>query len=147
MGQHTASVTIDASGQVHLCLSLWDTGTGAHTIMRHMVAETLTLPTQLALRAVVAELLEGPLESLQLSQGRFVMPGNPATHPLRDGGRGATLSTTGGAIRGAMSVTSTPPHVTAFCALATEVEVNPDTGQVTVTKVVTAHDSARSCIP
>jgi CO/xanthine dehydrogenase Mo-binding subunit len=51
VGQPTASVTIDASGQVHLCLSLWDTGTGAHTIMRHMVAETLTLPTQLALRA------------------------------------------------------------------------------------------------
>jgi len=82
-----------------------------------MVAETLTLPTQLALRAVVAELLEGPLESLQLSQGRFVMPGNP------------------------------PRTLSVFCALATEVEVNPDTGQVTVTKVVTAHDSTRSCIP
>jgi len=39
-----------------------------------------------------------------------------------------------------MSVTSTPPHVTAFCAQAAEVEVDPDTGQVTVKKIVTAHD-------
>ena len=46
VGQSTASVTIDASGQVNLCMSLWDTGTGAHTIMRQIVAETLTLPTQ-----------------------------------------------------------------------------------------------------
>src|SRR5207244_7104649 len=46
VGQSTASVTIDASGQVNLFMSLWDTGTGAHTIMRQIVAETLTLPTQ-----------------------------------------------------------------------------------------------------
>ena len=34
-----------ASCQVHLYISLWDTGTGAPTIMRQPVAETLTLPT------------------------------------------------------------------------------------------------------
>src|SRR5262245_6300205 len=45
-GQSAASVTIDASGQVNLYMSLWDTGTGAHTIMRQIVAEKLTLPTQ-----------------------------------------------------------------------------------------------------
>src|SRR5262249_53523018 len=45
-GQSTASVTVDASGQVNLYMSLWDTGTGAHTIMRQIVAETLTVPTQ-----------------------------------------------------------------------------------------------------
>ena len=39
-----------------------------------------------------------------------------------------------------MSFTSTPPHVTSFCAQAAEVEVDPDTGQVTVKKMVTAHD-------
>jgi CO/xanthine dehydrogenase Mo-binding subunit len=109
-GQSTASVTIDASGQVRLYMSLWDTGTGAHTIMRQIVAETLTLPPQQVhlvmqdtdavpyesgpggtrvtytsgqaafgaardlrdkLRAVAAEMLEGPVESVELSQGRF----------------------------------------------------------------------------
>ena len=39
-----------------------------------------------------------------------------------------------------MSVTSTPPHITSFCAQSVEVEVDPDTGQVTVKKMVTAHD-------
>src|SRR5499427_504081 len=114
-GQSTASVSIDASGQVHLYMSLWDTGTGAHTIMRQLVAETLTVPTQQVhlvmqdtdavpfesgpggtrvtytsgqaaygaakdlrdkLLAVAAELLEGPVESIQLSQGRFMLAGN-----------------------------------------------------------------------
>jgi CO/xanthine dehydrogenase Mo-binding subunit len=50
------------------------------------------------------------------------------------------ISGTGNPLRGDMSVTSTPPHVTSFCAQAAEVEVDPDTGQVTVKKIVTAHD-------
>ncbi|ETX03149.1 MAG: hypothetical protein ETSY1_01065, partial [Candidatus Entotheonella factor] len=45
-GQSSASVTIDPSGEVKLFMSLWDTGTGAHTIMRQIVAETLTLPPE-----------------------------------------------------------------------------------------------------
>lgn len=178
-GQSTASVTMDAAGQVNLFMSLWDTGTGAHTIMRQIVAETLTLPPQQVhlvmqdtdaipyesgpggtrvtytagqaafgaaqdlrdkLCAVAAELLDGPLENLQLSQGRFVMPGDPARSLAVGEVVAQAISTTGQPLRGTMSVTSTPPHVTAFCAQAAEVEVDPDTGQVTVTKVVTAHD-------
>ena len=178
-GQSTASVTIDASGQVNLYMSLWDTGTGAHTIMRQIVAETLTLPPQqvrLVMQdtdavpyrvragwharhlyvgtgslwrgqrparqalAVAAELLEGPVESVQLSQGRFVLAGNPQrTLSVAEVVAQATAGT-GSPLRGDMSVTSTPPHVTSFCAQAAEVEVDPDTGQVTVKKIVTAHD-------
>jgi CO/xanthine dehydrogenase Mo-binding subunit len=178
-GQSTASVTIDASGQVNLFMSLWDTGTGAHTIMRQIVAETLTLPTQKVslvmqdtdaipfesgpggtrvtytagqaafgaandlrdkLRAVAAELLEGPVDSIQLSQGRFVMAGNPQCALSLEEVVAQATSPTGSPLRGEMSVTSTSPHVTSFCAQAAEVEVDPDTGQVTVKKMVTAHD-------
>ena len=178
-GQSTASVTIDASGQVNLYMSLWDTGTGAHTIMRQIVAETLTLPTQQVrlvmqdtdavpyesgpggtrvtytsgqaafgaakdlrdkLLAVAAELLEGPLESIQLSQGRFVLAGNPPRTLSVAEVVAQAISGTGSPLRGDMSFTSTPPHVTSFCAQAAEVEVDPDTGQVTVKKMVTAHD-------
>ena len=178
-GQSTASVTIDASGQVNLFMSLWDTGTGAHTIMRQIVAETLTLPTQQVrlvmqdtdavpyesgpggtrvtytagqaafgaakdlrdkLSAVAAELLEGPVESIQLSQGRFVLAGNPPRALSVAEVVAQAIAGTGSPLRGAMSVTSTPPHITAFCAQAAEVEVDPDTGQVTVKKIVTAHD-------
>jgi CO/xanthine dehydrogenase Mo-binding subunit len=178
-GQSTASVTIDASGQVHLYMSLWDTGTGAHTIMRQIVAETLTLPTQQVrlvmqdtdavpyesgpggtrvtytsgqaafgaardlrdkLLAVAAELLEGPVESIQLSQGRFMLAGNSQRALSMAEVVAQATAGTETPLRGDMSVTSTPPHVTSFCAQAAEVEVDPDTGQVTVKKMVTAHD-------
>jgi CO/xanthine dehydrogenase Mo-binding subunit len=178
-GQSAASVTIDASGQVNLYMSLWDTGTGAHTIMRQIVAETLTLPAQQVrlvmqdtdavpyesgpggtrvtytsgqaafgaakdlrdkLMAVAAELLEGPVESIQLSQGRFALAANSQRTLSVAEVVAQAISGTGNPLRGDMSVTSTPPHVTSFCAQAAEVEVDPDTGQVTVKKIVTAHD-------
>jgi CO/xanthine dehydrogenase Mo-binding subunit len=179
VGQSTASVTIDASGQVNLYMSLWDTGTGAHTIMRQIVAETLTLPPQHVrlvmqdtdaipyesgpggtrvtytagqavlgaaqdlrdkLCAVAAELLEAPVERVQLSQGRFVLADNTPRALSVAEVVAQAIAGTGSPLRGDMSVTSTPPHVTAFCAQAAEVEVDPDTGQVTVKKIVTAHD-------
>jgi carbon-monoxide dehydrogenase large subunit len=178
-GQSTASVTIDASGQVNLYMSLWDTGTGAHTIMRQIVAETLTLPTHQVhlvmqdtdavpyesgpggtrvtytsgqaafgaaqnlrdkLCAVAAELLEGPVESIQLSQGRFTLAGDLQRALSIAEVVAQAMAGTGSPLRGDMNITSTPPHITAFCAQAAEVEVDPDTGQVTVKKIVTAHD-------
>jgi CO/xanthine dehydrogenase Mo-binding subunit len=178
-GQSAAAVTIDASGQVNLYMSLWDTGTGAHTIMRQIVAETLTLPTQQVhlvmqdtdavpyesgpggtrvtytsgqaafgaaqdlrekLRAVAAEMLEGPVESVELSQGRFRLAGNSQRALSMAEVVAQATAGTESPLRGDMSVTSTPPHVTSFCAQAAEVEVDPDTGQVIVKKIVTAHD-------
>ena len=92
------------------------------------------------LLAVAAELLEGPVESVQLSQGRFVLAGNPQRALSVAEVVAQATAGTGSPLRGDMSVTSTPPHVTSFCAQAAEVEVDPDTGQVTVKKIVTAHD-------
>jgi CO/xanthine dehydrogenase Mo-binding subunit len=43
-------------------------------------------------------------------------------------------------MRGSMNLTTPPPGATSFCAQAAEVEVDPDTGQITVRKIVTAHD-------
>jgi CO/xanthine dehydrogenase Mo-binding subunit len=178
-GQSSASVTIDASGQVNLFMSLWDTGTGAHTIMRQIVAETLTLPPQKVslvmqdtdavpfesgpggtrvtytagraafgaaqdlrekLLAVAAEIFEEPVENIQLSEGRFVMAGNPQRTLSLEEVVAQAISPTGSPIRGEISLTSTPPGITSFCAQVAEVEVDPDTGQITVRKFVTAHD-------
>jgi CO/xanthine dehydrogenase Mo-binding subunit len=92
------------------------------------------------LLAVAAEILEGPVDSIQLSQGQFMRAGNSQRAlSLAEVVAQATAGT-GSPLRGTMSVTSTPPHITAFCAQAVEVEVDPDTGQVTVKKMVTAHD-------
>ena len=79
VGQSTAAVTIDASGQVNLYMSLWDTGTGAHTVMRQIVAETLTLPTQqvhLVMQDTDAVPYEsGPGGTRRCSRGRRTRPG------------------------------------------------------------------------
>ena len=45
-GQSSAEVQMDAEGKATLLMSLWDTGTGAHTVLRQMVAETLTIPIE-----------------------------------------------------------------------------------------------------
>jgi xanthine dehydrogenase molybdenum-binding subunit len=178
-GQSSASVCIDASGQVKLFMSLWDTGTGAHTIMRQIVAETLTLPPQKVtlvmqdtdavpfesgpggtrvtytagqaafgaaqdlrdkLCAVAAELLEAPIDRIQLSHGRFGRAGDSQRTLSLEEVVAQAISPTGNPMRGDMSITSTPPGMTSFCAQVAEVEVDPDTGLVTVKKIVTAHD-------
>jgi len=92
------------------------------------------------LLAVAAELLEGPVESIHLSQGRFMLAGNSPRALSVAEVVAQALAGTGTPLHGDLSVTSTPPHVTSFCAQAAEVEVDPDTGQVTVKKIVTAHD-------
>ncbi len=178
-GQSTASVCIDARGQVNLFMSLWDTGTGAHTIMRQIVAETLTLPPQHVrlvmqdtdaipyesgpggtrvtytagqaafgaaqdlrdkLVSVAAELLDTPVDHIQLSSGRFTSSGDASqTLSLAEVVQQA-LAPGGESIHGEMSVTSTPSRITSFCAQVAEVEVDPDTGQVAVVKIITAHD-------
>lgn len=178
-GQSSASVTMDASGQVNLFMSLWDTGTGAHTIMRQIVAETLTLPPQKVhlvmqdtdavpfesgpggtrvtytsgqaafgaaqdlrdkLLGVAAELFEEPVDRIRLSQGQFIMAGAPQRTLSLEEVAAQAISSTGSPIRGNMSVTSTPPRITSFCAQVAEVAVDPDTGQITVKKMITAHD-------
>ena len=45
-GQSSAEIQMDADGKATLLMSLWDTGTGAHTVLRQMVAETLTIPIE-----------------------------------------------------------------------------------------------------
>ena len=50
------------------------------------------------------------------------------------------VATLGHPIVGEMTTTAAEPEVTAYCAQVAEVEVDPDTGQVTVHRIVTAHD-------
>jgi CO/xanthine dehydrogenase Mo-binding subunit len=50
------------------------------------------------------------------------------------------VATLGHPVVGEMTTTAEEPEVTAYCAQVAEVEVDPDTGQVTVHRIVTAHD-------
>ena len=174
-GQSSAAVAMDANGDVQLLMSLWDTGTGAHTIMRQIVAETLTLPPEKVtlvmqdtdavpfesgpggtrvtytsgqaafgaaadlrdkLMDVAAEVLDAPQEQLQLAQGRIAVVGDAA----RSIALQEVVQHSGRPIRGEKDVTTDRPNTTSFCAQVAEVTVDPDTGQVTVNKIISSHD-------
>ncbi len=100
------------------------------------------------LTALAAELYGWPEERIVLRQGRvFVEEGPERGVPLRElAARAiAAVQVHGEPVEpsplvGEMTYTSTPSEVTSFCAQVAEVEVDPETGQVTVNKMVTAHD-------
>jgi len=178
-GQSAASVTMDESGKATLLMALWDTGTGAHTIFRQVVAEELTISVEdvsmvvqdtdsvpfdsgsggtrvtytsgqaalgaarelrKRLTALAAELFECPKERVRLEGGCFLMDGAPPrVVPLREVAAKA-IAATREPIVGELTYTSAPSEETSFCTQVAEVEVDPETGQVRVNKLITAHD-------
>jgi CO/xanthine dehydrogenase Mo-binding subunit len=170
---------MDDRGQVSLMMALWDTGTGAHTILRQVVAEELTVPVedvQIAVQdtdavpfdsgsggsrvtytagqaalgaarrlreeiiALASELFECPEEHIQLQGGRCLIDGDPARAVTLRELAARAMAILERPIEAEMTYTSTPSEVTSFCAQVAEVEVDPETGQVRVRKIVTAHD-------
>ncbi len=178
-GQSSATATIDQQGDVLLMMSLWDTGTGAHTVMRQIAAETLDIPVdrvalkvgdtdavafesgpggtrvtytagQAALGAAVdlrdrltvlaAEYMGCAADALALREGSFNAPdGSPRSMPISEVAA-RVIEATGQPVSGSHDYTSPPAEETAYCAQAAEVKVDPETGQVRVTKFVTVHD-------
>jgi CO/xanthine dehydrogenase Mo-binding subunit len=178
-GQSSAKVAMDEDGKITLLMSLWDTGTGAHTIMRQIVAESLTLPVedvilevgdtdavdfesgpggtrvtytagQAALGAaedlrekltvLAAEYLGASADALSLQAGRFVSPGNSGGSISIGEVASRTVDATRQPVTGYKDYTSPPTEETSYCTQAAEVEVDPETGQVRVNKIVTVHD-------
>lgn len=179
-GQSAASVMMDEEGKATLLMSLWDTGTGAHTVLRQVVAETLTIPVdevgvviqdtdavefesgpggsrvtytsgQSALGAaeelrekltvLAAEYMGGAADAVALRGGRFVAGdgGSGREMTVREVAARAVVAL-GEPLAGHKTYTAPPSEYTSYCAQAAEVEVDPETGQVTVKKIVTAHD-------
>ena len=181
-GQSTAKVVLGENGKATLLMSLWDTGTGAHTVLRQVVGEELTIPAedvvmvvegtdavdfdsgsggsrvtytsgQAVLGAAVdlkekitafaAELLNCPQEQLRLEDGEVRTESSPGQEP-----RAIPLTelaarsadTGGGPLAGENIFTAPTSTVTSFCTQTAEVEVDRETGQVTVKKIVSVHD-------
>ena len=92
------------------------------------------------LTAVVAEGNDCPEERINLIGGRFVLDGGAAGNiPLKDVAAQA-VSNAQGPVDGEFTFTSPQSEYTGFCTQIAEVEVDPETGHVTVTKLITAHD-------
>ncbi len=89
-----------------------------------------------------APLLDSPEEDVSLRSGRVVVgpsPLRPAYY--RTINIGEVVAHVGdGTIAAEYEVVSEPPDVTSFCAQAAEVEVDPETGAITVSRFITAHD-------
>ena len=155
---------------------MWDTGTGAHTILRQVVAEELTIPVddvslevedtdavpfdsgsggsrvtytsgQAALGAarelrgkligLAGELFECPPDRILLEGGRFLMDARLLN---MEEVAAKAVAATQGPIVGEMTYTAAPTGVTSFCTQVAEVEVDTETGEVKVNRIVTAHD-------
>ena len=178
-GKSAATVAMDEHGKASLLTTLWDTGTGAHTILRQIVAEELTISVEdvdlviqdtdavpfssgsggsrvthtagnavlgavrelrAKLTAVVAEGHDCPEERISLEAGNFILGGDASRAvPIQEVAAQA-VSNAQGPVTGEMTYTSSPSEYTSFCAQVAEVEVDPETGQVTVQRIVTAHD-------
>jgi CO/xanthine dehydrogenase Mo-binding subunit len=179
IGDANAQVTVEGDGTVTLLTAAPDTGTGSHTVLRQIVAETLSMPVeqvrievattdafetdsgaggsrvthvagQATLQAaeelktllceVAARMLGCQPGDVTLAGGRCVV--------ATDGERGlafAEVARAALAHERPLRVQKTyrvsqPPHVTGFTAQAVELEVDPETGQMTLLDVITAHD-------
>ena len=87
-------------------------------------------------------LLDSPEEDISLQSGRVVVgpsPLRPAYYRTIAIGEVAAHAADGGIVA-EYEFASEPPDITSFCAQAAEVEVDPETGAITVRRFVTAHD-------
>ena len=181
-GQSAAKVTMNESAKATLHMSLWDTGTGAHTILRQVVAEELSIPVddvsivaedtnavdfesgpggsrvtytagQTVLGAVTelknrlatfaGDLFDRRQDQVRFQDGRVILEGSAGQEtqemPLAELAARAADATEG-EISGEFTFTAPPSKITGFSAQVAEVEVDSETGQIRVKKIVTAHD-------
>ena len=89
-----------------------------------------------------APLLDSPEEDVSLQSGRVVVgPSELRPAYYRTINIGEVVAHVGdGTIEAEYELASEPPDMTSFCAQAAEVEVDPETGAVTVKRLVSAHD-------
>ena len=177
-GQSSAEVRMDGEGKATLLMSLWDTGTGAHTVLRQIVAETLTIPVEDVgvvirdtdavgfesgpggsrvtytsgqstmgaaedlkeqLTVLAAEYMGASADTITLEAGQFQANDEGRAMSLKDVAAQA-VAAMGDELSAEKTYTSPPSEYTSYCAQVAEVEVDAETGEVRVTRFITAHD-------
>ena len=171
-------VILDENAKATLYSPVPDTGVGAQTVGRQLVAEDLGIPAEdvsvinlstdeasfdkgagaatsrvagyAALNAgkevrrkltgLAAEFYGWPEEHIAFREGRVFVEGDESKGiPIQELTAKA-VAALGGPIVGEASYEADHSEVTSYCAQVAEVEVDPETGQVTVKRIVTAHD-------
>lgn len=139
-GPSGAVITAEADGSFTVLSPTVDVGTGTHTIVRQLVASEMGVPTErVSVRGGDTDTVPfdtGPHASrVTYTEGQAVLE---ACRRLRE-----LLADTGGALPVTVRVQHDAPYrddVAYFAAQVAEVEVDRETGQVRVHRVVTAHD-------
>ena len=111
-------------------------GSGGSRVMlsagRAVVAAAQELRGKLVQAA--SPLLDAPEEQVSLQKGRLVAAGRSISIA-------EVIGRTGGeSLTGEASMTPDAPELTSFCTQVAEVHVDPETGEIAVNKLVTAHD-------
>ena len=139
-GASGAVITAEADGSFSVVSPTVDVGTGTHTIVRQMVASEMGVPVdRVFVRAGdtdTAPFDTGPHASrVTYTEGQAVLQGCARLREL--------LADASSDLPLTVRVQYDAPRredVAYFCAQVAEVEVDPETGQVRVHRVVTAHD-------
>ena len=103
-----------------------------HTAGRAVVNAAIELRGKLGEAA--SPLLDAPEDQVSMQNGRLVAAGRSVTIA-------EVVARTGGAsLTGEAILTSEMPELTSFCTQIAEVHVDPETGEITVNRFITAHD-------
>jgi CO/xanthine dehydrogenase Mo-binding subunit len=157
-GFTNARVRLERDGRVTLVLGLPDTGTGAHLVLRQVVAEVLGVPLE-AVSVVVATTDAFTTDS-GVGGSRVTHTGGQAAYRAAEAlkaqiaeeaatrGLPATslaalaeaVTREGRTLEASHFYEAKAGAVTCFSAQVAEVAVDPQTGQVTVRRFTTAHD-------
>ena len=119
----------------------FDTGAGAGTsVGAAHAALGAAQEVRQKLTRLAAEFYGWAEERIVFRQDRVFVDGDPEKGvPIRELAA-RSVAALGSAITGDVTTAAEEPDVTSFCAQVAEVEVDPETGQIKVNKIVTAHD-------
>lgn len=176
-GEANTQLTLQEDGTIQVLTPVPEVGTGAHTILQQIVAETLFLPldqvrvetaseifktdsgsgasrvtyvggqvVQQAAGELMKLILAAGAKGLGCAENEVVFEGGRVVHSESDGSLSlAEVAKLGGDGKSALRVKkllnlSEGPPITTFTAQVVELEVDPETGQIRLLDVVTAHD-------
>lgn len=176
-GEANTQLTLKEDGTIQVLTPVPEVGTGAHTILQQIVAETLFLPldqvrvetaseifktdsgsgasrvtyvggqvVQQAAGELMKLILAAGAKGLGCAENEVVFEGGRVVHSESEGSLSlAEVAKLGGDGKSALRVKkslnlSEGPPITTFTAQVVELEVDPETGQIRLLDVVTAHD-------
>ena len=176
-GEANTQLTLQEDGTIQVLTPVPEVGTGAHTILQQIVAETLFLPldqvrvetasdifktdsgsgasrvtyvggqvVQQAAGELMKLILAAGAKGLGCAENEVVFEGGRVVRSDSDGSLSLVeVAKLGGDGKSALRVKkllnlSEGPPMTTFTAQVVELEVDPETGQIRLLDVVTAHD-------